>query len=459
MTVIGKFFIFCSGAERDILDTCPTDRTKYQGIGATIFFTAVLASISGGYAIYFVFNNISISIGFAILWGVIIFNLDRYIVVSMKKTGRFWEEARFAIPRILIATVLALVISKPLELRLFESRIAKQMGKNNQTDLRMFDDQYNKDIDNLNNQISKLNDDIIQRKLEIFNKDPEYNILNQNKNNSEGAIKVAQKDISKNEATIVRTRKPIYRYPNNVKTRIGWDYPAEARTAIKSNIELRKKIEEERKRLDDNDVAIKNAEKRLTGQVSKAIEETESSKSSLVMLISNKKANYPAEKSEKQQEIGNSTDLLARLEALGDLKKTANSVGGASLLVTLLFFLLETAPVFVKLLSKRGPYDEVLERREYEILIEQKHIISEINERITQKLEELVKMVKFEGDLRVRTQTDKLNVELKANTALLEKIAERQGQLADYAIEKWFREEEEKLKNDPQYNFVQSKSA
>ena len=99
MSAIGNFFIFCSGANSKILESCPTEKAKYQGIGATIFFTAVLATFSGGYAIHFVFNNLAFSIPFGILWGVIIFNLDRYIVLSIKKTGVFKEEVVFALPR------------------------------------------------------------------------------------------------------------------------------------------------------------------------------------------------------------------------------------------------------------------------------------------------------------------------------------------------------------------------
>ncbi len=50
--MITEFFLFCSGANRTVLRECPSEETKYAGIGATIFFTAVLAGLSGGYALY-----------------------------------------------------------------------------------------------------------------------------------------------------------------------------------------------------------------------------------------------------------------------------------------------------------------------------------------------------------------------------------------------------------------------
>ena len=41
--MLEKFFIICSGADKPILDACPTEKTKFVGIGATIFLTAVFS--------------------------------------------------------------------------------------------------------------------------------------------------------------------------------------------------------------------------------------------------------------------------------------------------------------------------------------------------------------------------------------------------------------------------------
>ena len=42
--MLQRFFIFCSGADTHILDSCSNgERNKYAGIGATVFFTAVMA--------------------------------------------------------------------------------------------------------------------------------------------------------------------------------------------------------------------------------------------------------------------------------------------------------------------------------------------------------------------------------------------------------------------------------
>ncbi len=123
-----NFFIFCSAADKSILQLCPaSERTKYASIGATVFFTGILASLSGGYAFYTVFNNTVIAIGLGIFWGALVFNLDRFIVSTIKKNEQKYGQVKQVIPRLLLAIFLAIVISKPLELKIFEQEINEQM--------------------------------------------------------------------------------------------------------------------------------------------------------------------------------------------------------------------------------------------------------------------------------------------------------------------------------------------
>lgn len=57
--MIKRFFILCSGADTAILETCSNgEQNKYAGIGATVFFTALMAFIASSYALYTVFDNV-----------------------------------------------------------------------------------------------------------------------------------------------------------------------------------------------------------------------------------------------------------------------------------------------------------------------------------------------------------------------------------------------------------------
>jgi hypothetical protein len=64
---------------------------------------------------------------FGVVWATIIFNLDRYIVSSLRKEGNWKKELLYATPRFIIAILISLVIAKPLEVRIFASRIEQQI--------------------------------------------------------------------------------------------------------------------------------------------------------------------------------------------------------------------------------------------------------------------------------------------------------------------------------------------
>lgn len=86
-----QFLIICSGGNLHILRKTPSEWNKFAGIGGIVLFTAVFATLSAGYAMFTVFDDLWVSAGFGLLWGLMIFNLDRYIVSSIKKTGNLVE--------------------------------------------------------------------------------------------------------------------------------------------------------------------------------------------------------------------------------------------------------------------------------------------------------------------------------------------------------------------------------
>ena len=53
-------------------------KTNSQELAQQFFFTALMAFITSGYALYTVFDNLFTAIFFGLIWGLLIFNLDRY---------------------------------------------------------------------------------------------------------------------------------------------------------------------------------------------------------------------------------------------------------------------------------------------------------------------------------------------------------------------------------------------
>ncbi|UII27393.1 DUF4407 domain-containing protein [Fulvivirga maritima] len=152
-----RFFLFCSAANQDLLKKCPSsERNKYAGVGATVFFTGLLAALSGGYAIYTVFNSVTIGALLGLFWGGLIFNLDRFIVSTIKKNDKKSDQWKQVIPRLLLAVFLSLIISKPLELKIFEQEINEQLHYTGVKKLEDIDQLYEQKIDKRRASIEKL---------------------------------------------------------------------------------------------------------------------------------------------------------------------------------------------------------------------------------------------------------------------------------------------------------------
>lgn len=82
-----KFLMICSGANLHILKKTPSEWNKYSGIGGIVLFTGVFAGISASYATYTVFDDVFLAVLAGTLWGLMIFNLDRYIVSSIRNNN------------------------------------------------------------------------------------------------------------------------------------------------------------------------------------------------------------------------------------------------------------------------------------------------------------------------------------------------------------------------------------
>ncbi|MEP3838115.1 MAG: DUF4407 domain-containing protein [Algibacter sp.] len=301
--MLKHFFIICSGADTDILQSCSAgEQNKYAGIGATVFFTAIMAFIAASYALYTVFDNPLTSIFFGLIWGLLIFNLDRYMVSTIKKSDSFFKEIIQASPRIVLALIIAIVISKPLELKIFEKEINQvlleqknQMTLANKTQLTK---QFSPKITRLQNDIENLKNTVNAKEAEV---NALYNTYIAEAEGTAG--------------TKLLGKGPVYK-----------------------------------EKRDKHDALLSEL------QVLKA-----ENKAKIIALendIANHKSNYDTLVENTQPIIDNFDGLMARLEAQGKLPWLP------SFFIFLLFLAIETSPIMAKLLSPKGAYDLKLEDEE-----------------------------------------------------------------------------------------------
>jgi len=119
-----SFLIWLSGAEPKILRRCPTERPKYLGIGSAIFITAIVASVSLGFALRIdVMAPFTVVIPLAAVWGLAILALDRWLTVSLERQENPWRYLIVAIPRLILGLLFGFIISTPIVLQLFRPEI------------------------------------------------------------------------------------------------------------------------------------------------------------------------------------------------------------------------------------------------------------------------------------------------------------------------------------------------
>ncbi|MCA2721090.1 MAG: DUF4407 domain-containing protein [Microcystis sp. M048S1] len=127
-----KFLWFCAGANIKVLERCQVDHNKYAMIGFTVLLTSVAASLSGGYVLWTVFNSTKMAISFGLFWGLMIGNLDRFLVSTTRKEENWSvEKIVFLGVQVLVAISIAFVVAKPLELKILEKPIRAELVEQN----------------------------------------------------------------------------------------------------------------------------------------------------------------------------------------------------------------------------------------------------------------------------------------------------------------------------------------
>lgn len=121
---VSEFLWRCAGADVELLRRCPGSQSRYTGMGSTIVFTALMAWASCGYALYYVFDSQTLAVVFGLLWALMIFSLDRFIVNSIPDTAGTGVRLLYGLPRFAMAVLIGIVISAPIEMKIFEKEIS-----------------------------------------------------------------------------------------------------------------------------------------------------------------------------------------------------------------------------------------------------------------------------------------------------------------------------------------------
>jgi hypothetical protein len=317
---------------------CRADRSKYFWVGTAVFFTGFFAGLAAVFAFSFVLKTgdlpltpqqITISIGVGIFWGLLIFSLDRFIVSSIKKSSSFLLQLLQAFPRIILAIIIGLVIAMPLELKIFEKEINLQLVKMQNEEL----------IDN-----KKTQEAVYQWDFERSEK--KFEELKQS---------IAIKNIEKNEIDAAIAKLPYKTCTGKNKDGSSYSYTCRPGiTALKDK--LSSKIQEIS--------ALQNQINWSFDVTDKITEKISSSQETL------------------ENALENWFGLDRRIEALFSLDTIVHWF------VMSLFILVELTPVLTKLLLPRWTYDILLDTQEKQASAEAFYRLYDTNATISRRIVE-----------------------------------------------------------------------
>lgn len=307
---MNNLLYFLSRTDRTIVMNCPPyARAVRQGLGVFVLLTGVLAWISGSYAISNMFLHESpdggppvmtpggwlISAALGLVYAVFIMAIDREVVAATSR--------KMALVRLPLVAVISLVISKPVEMRLFGSSIEQQIKQTTN---------YNDSITrhDVGTEVRALDDKIAERER-------------QQENDKDSAV--MWRNIADIEAKGRNTGRTSGRTGEgtNYRRAMSNAYSFDSLAQISA-------------------LAINDLENMKRRELVRA---------DSVFKIKRKRASY---------------DILAKMNALSQLKKdkeNGRSTRTTSWLLTLLFFLLECSPLLVKILSGKTEYDVQLQAR------------------------------------------------------------------------------------------------
>jgi hypothetical protein len=318
---IMRFLWKCAGGDRYLLERATySDQIKYMCLGGIVFATGAMAGLAGGYAFYTIFEprgsaienpidmqTVCESLFFGIVWGLMIFNIDRFIVTSTGK-GDGTEaitigELKSAFPRILMGIIIAMTISKPVEIRMFKTEI----------DIKLREKQLEQQAEYQ----AKVDKTYADREKLL---EQDFGSIAQKRNELNERIKIAEQA-----------------YTDNLMGKAG--------KIAAGNGPLSKALKSQ---LDD----LQNQLNSFDAQNGKDLK-----------LLNERKQKL---RQEKEMERNNNAKIANGLDGLLERIKIAHEVAGfwISLFITLLFMAIELTPIFFKLMLTKTTYDYLAENRD-----------------------------------------------------------------------------------------------
>ncbi|GLJ60996.1 MULTISPECIES: DUF4407 domain-containing protein [Microbacterium] len=127
-----RMLAILGGADGHVLDTVPTETPRFVQMFFVLLGTALVSALSMLFALTTgVQVSVWLAVPLAIVWAGIIFNLDRFLTSTMTATRSIARLVGLALPRVIMALLIGVVVAEPVVLQAFRNDIAQEVASTN----------------------------------------------------------------------------------------------------------------------------------------------------------------------------------------------------------------------------------------------------------------------------------------------------------------------------------------
>jgi hypothetical protein len=129
-SAVREWLAWLGGADPELLRDVPSASSRFAQVAVVLLTTAAWAVVSMTLALHNLLRvpGVPAAAG-GLLWGFLILNLNRFLVISLERTRGLRRLAVVALPRLAMAAVIALVIATPLVLQVFRGDIRGELQR------------------------------------------------------------------------------------------------------------------------------------------------------------------------------------------------------------------------------------------------------------------------------------------------------------------------------------------
>ncbi|MCB9080902.1 MAG: DUF4407 domain-containing protein [Lewinellaceae bacterium] len=158
-----NFFIWCAGADRDLLERCGrSEHIKQAGYGGLVLIPAILGACSMTYAVSTLTDNPWAYAGAGLVWAWVVFVFDRFIVSTFRKSESPRKDLLSILffSRLIFAIGIGIIVSHPLVLLVFDESLQQELVKMKEEGINTVYAEYEGKINAVRGRDSLLNAEI-----------------------------------------------------------------------------------------------------------------------------------------------------------------------------------------------------------------------------------------------------------------------------------------------------------